>query len=79
MLVCFWSQPDFLYLDFCLRFAGFAFFLGPFVKELSEIHYPANWGGGACSYFDQIQVRSTGDLQGLIDRHNAYILSIWTN
>jgi hypothetical protein len=48
------SQPDLLDLDFYLGPAGFPFFLGPFVKELTIVHHPAYGRFGVRGYFYQV-------------------------
>lgn len=66
MFIRFWPQLNFFNLDLGLGFAGFPFLFCFLVKELSEVHHPANRGGCIRSNFNEIQFRFTCDLERLV-------------
>ena len=75
--VCFWTQADFLDFDLCLGFPGFAFLLCFFVDELAKVHDTTNRGGGTGGDLYKIHLGITGNLQGLTNRHDTDIATIW--
>jgi hypothetical protein len=68
-------QADVLHLDFCLGFSGLAFFLGPFVNELSEVHYTTYGWFGVRRDLDQVELGVAGNLQGFLDGHNPDVIT----
>src|SRR5436853_7411387 len=79
MFVRLGPQSDFLNFDGLLRFTGFAFLFGSFVKELAEVHYPANRRVGVGRNLDQIKTSIGCDIQGFSQRNNAqvFVLVLW--
>ena len=67
-------ETDFFDFDFRLRLAGFTFLLGAFIKELAEVHDPANRRDRPWGDFNQVEFSFTGHPQSLIDRDDTDIL-----
>jgi len=70
------AQADFLDFDLGLLLASLAFLLRSLVEELPKVHRTADGRGGVGGNLHQVEFRLAGDLQGLLDWHDANVLSI---